>query len=134
MKKTVLIYHLAGEEEEALRKLAAQRKLRVVKVTPAGYEIRLSELAEREEDVPASPEGGEPFRERMMVFAGFEEGEFDLLLETLRDRKIGIGALKAVLTPTNARWTSRQLHAELQKEREAILQMRAARASRKPWQ
>ena len=72
----------------------------------------------------------EPLRERMMVFAGFPGDEFDSLLASLKAGKVGVGALKAVLTPTNAGWTSRELYRELVREREAFFRMRE---DRKPW-
>ena len=125
MEKTILIYHFSGEEESALLTLAARKGIRVIPVPPALYERRLSELPAAS-SAPAAG-GGEAFAARMMVFRGFEEGEFDLLLELLRRNKIGLGSLKAVMTPTNARWTSRELYRELEREREAFFKLRTSR-------
>ena len=125
MEKTILIYHFSGEEESTLLTLAARKGIRVIPVPPALYERRLSELPAAS-SAPAAG-GGEEFAARMMVFRGFEEGEFDLLLELLRRNKIGLGSLKAVMTPTNARWTSRELYREVEREREAFFKLRASR-------
>ncbi len=133
MKKTVLSYNLPAEEEAALRRLAGDG-VSVLSVPPGRFDVRLSALVKEdgEEKRAAFEEktAEEPFRERMMVFAGFSEEAFDAFLSSLRTGKVGTGALKAVLTPSNSRWTSRELYWELVKEREAFFRLRE---NRKPW-
>lgn len=132
MKKTVLIYRFPEEEKTALRKLAGTA-VDVIPVPPARYGVSIAELLPPKEEEAAA--GGEKdlegsIRERMMIFAGFEEDAFDAFLASLRENRIGSGALKAVLTPVNARWTSLELYGELFKEREAFFRMRGGQ---KPW-
>ncbi|MBR5742295.1 MAG: DUF3783 domain-containing protein [Clostridia bacterium] len=125
MVKTVLIYAFRGEEEEKLKKLASGKGVRLIDVPRDRYGEKIAELLAGRPS-PDRAGGGEDFPERMMVFAGFEEEEFDLFLKSLREEKIGSGALKAILTPVNAGWTSRELFRELGKEREAFFRMRGA--------
>ena len=130
MRKTVLIYNFPEGEEEKLRRLAGG-SARVLPVQPLHYGIPLSELLdENRKDRGKAERSKEVFGERMMVFGGFEEENFDGFLSALREAKIGIGALKAVLTPTNALWTSEDLYRELAKEREAFFRLREGQ---KPW-
>ena len=58
-----------------------------------------------------------------VVFCGLEEGQLDQLLAALRASGQAI-PLKAVLTPTNAQWDSRQLREELEREHRAMTQRR----------
>ena len=130
MRKTVLIYNFPEGEAAMLRRLAGDG-IRVLPVQPMHYGIPLSELlSENRKDRGKIEESKEDFGERMMVFGGFEEENFDGFLSALREAKIGIGALKAVLTPTNALWTSEDLYSELAKEREAVFRLRQGQ---KPW-
>ena len=127
MKKTVLSYNLPAEEEAALRRLAGDG-VSVLSVPPGRFDVRLSALVKEdgEEKRAAFEEktAEEPFRERMMVFAGFSEEAFDAFLSSLRTGKVGTGALKAVLTPYNAGWTPGRLCMELKKEQQSIASAR----------
>ena len=124
--KTVLVYAFRGEEREKLGKLASGKGVRLIGVTRDRYGEKIAELLAGRPSPDRAGGGEEDFPERMMVFAGFEEEEFDLFLRLLREEKLGSGALKAVLTPDNAGWTSRELFKELAKEREAFFRMRGA--------
>ena len=55
----------------------------------------------------------------MLVICLFSEKQMDDLLKTMRQTGADI-PLKAVLTPSNARWTAAVLQKELEKEREAF--------------
>ena len=52
----------------------------------------------------------------MLVFVDFSNGLLDRFLTALRRAKVPPIPLKAVLTPTNARWTSGKLREELSLE------------------
>ena len=130
MEKTILIFNFPAEEEKELRRLARD-DVRILPVPAGRFDVPLSGILEEGEAVGGSGKASEePLRERMMVFAGFPGDEFDSLLASLKAGKVGVGALKAVLTPTNAGWTSRELYRELVREREAFFRMRE---DRKPW-
>lgn len=71
-----------------------------------------------------SGEGGEgqgqaePLPEPVMIFCRMTEPQLDRILPALRKERIF--CLKAVLTPTNAGWSLRQLYEELCREREQM--------------
>ncbi len=58
--------------------------------------------------------------EAMMVFCDLGPGRLDQLLNTMRRTEFPPVLLKAVLTPTNRTWDSRQLWQELRREHEAM--------------
>ena len=61
-----------------------------------------------------------PFHEEMMVFCGLDPDQLDQFLTKYRQREISPIALKAVLTPYNARWTPGRLCVELKKEQHSL--------------
>lgn len=56
----------------------------------------------------------------MMVMCGFSGSRVDAFLQQMRRAGVPRIALKAMLTPTNCYWTSRELFRELQKEHEMM--------------
>ena len=52
----------------------------------------------------------------ILIFCDLSEKHLNRMLFELKSRKVKID-LKAILTPTNRRWTLRQLHGELNRER-----------------
>ena len=62
------------------------------------------------------------FSEALMVLHGFSGSRIDTLLSKLRKAGVGNIPYKAVLTPTNLRWTGPELCEELKKEHEAMQQ------------
>lgn len=90
-------------------------KLRVMEA--ADLDRSLSALAQGlPPDKSASP--GEDLEEPVLVFCHFSEKQLDRTLLSLR--RIQVFCLKAVLTPTNARWTLRALYGELCRERSQL--------------
>ena len=57
--------------------------------------------------------------EKLLLLADFSRAEMDHLLDGLRAKSVSI-PLKAVLTPTNRRWTVLELIEELRRERAAV--------------
>ena len=118
MKPPVLLtYNLRGERAAKIRMVAMRFRVRLREVERREYARPLAELVE------SGPEGdweGEAFDEEMLVMAHFPPALMQAFLQGLRRAGVRPGGLKAMLTPTNAQWDSRALHAELCKEREAI--------------
>ena len=118
MKPPVLLtYNLHGERAAKIRMAAMRFRVRLRAVERREYARPLAELVEN------GPEGdwaGEAFDEEMLVMAHFPSPLLQAFLQGLRRAGVRPVALKAVLTPTNAGWDSRALHAELCKEREAL--------------
>ena len=63
---------------------------------------------------------GSELGEEMLVMANFPTRLLDTFLQKYRRKKLAPIALKAVLTETNLRWDSLQLHEELKREHEAM--------------
>lgn len=118
MKPPVLLtYNLHGERAAKIRMAAMRFRVRLRAVEKREYARPLGELVEH------GPEGdweGDAFDEEMLVMAHFPPALMQAFLQGLRRAGVRPGGLKAMLTPTNAQWDSRALHAELCKEREAI--------------
>ena len=110
----VLIYNLNAEKAGALRVLCLKLGVRMRSVKAAEYAEPVGALAGVAEPTGAAF-AGEAFGDEMLVMVNFSEKLFNSLLQGLRTARIFI-PLKAVLTPTNARWDSIQLHAELAEE------------------
>ena len=56
----------------------------------------------------------------MLVFCGLGQALLNQVLEVIRVANLPPIPLKAVLTETNREWDTRQLYAELCREREAV--------------
>ena len=116
MDATVLAYGLDAAELKGLKAACARKSVRLRRVLPpdCGQSIgALCGVGRRREDV--SPGGALPGP--MLVFAHFREKQLDMFLSELRTARLGLGALKAVLTPTNAQWDAAALYAELAREK-----------------
>ena len=79
---------------------------------PIGY------LSGRPGFAPGTGEGSD-FDEEMLLLDGLSKRDFSALLDELRASGATV-ALKAIVTETNAGWTSSQLHAALKMEHEAL--------------
>lgn len=87
-------------------------KLRVADITDLGRP--LSSLAQGLRPMEA-PVPGEPLPEPVLIFCHFSDSQLDRALRSLR--RLEVFCLKAILTPSNAGWTLRELYGELEKER-----------------
>ncbi len=119
-KPSILCYGIDEREVSRLEKAAKCVGASVRKPLPAEYSLPIAAAAanlpvRRPYEGPLLPEG-------MLVFVSFPEGTLDLLLSELKKNGIGIGILKAILTPYNAVMTPFALYEELCRERKAFLQ------------
>lgn len=119
---TILMYNCSGEDFSKLRQIFAMLRLRMRVVEPDRYHIPLEDLVQGKGE---PGETGEPIPESMLVFCGLPQALFSQVLEVIRAAKLPPIPLKAVLTDANRSWDTRQLHAELLKEREAIAAQQA---------
>lgn len=79
-------------------------------------------IEEKEEtDLPA---------ERIILFSGFSSSALDALIRDLREASLGIGALKAVVTPHNCTWPFCDLITELAEERERFRERQEEKAAK----
>lgn len=114
---TILMYNCSGPEFSKLRQIFAMLRLRMRVVSPERYHIPLEELAHGKGE---PGEAAEPVPEPMLVFCYLPQALLNQVLEVIRVANLPPIPLKAVLTETNKTWDTKQLHAELLKEREAI--------------
>lgn len=115
---TVLCYNLGPEREARVRTLCLIQKLRLRPVSPAEYGEAVGALAGLFPTSGAS--AAEPFGEEMLVLCDFSEAALNGFLTGFRKAGLPPVSLKAVLTPTNAAWNSRQLYEELCREHAAM--------------
>ena len=88
-----------------------------------GSLLGLDGLSEPQEDAC------EPFTDEMLVMYGLSSGQFNALLSALRQNRVPV-ALKAVVTETNACWSSARLHRELNAEHAAMSGLRPRDAAK----
>ena len=83
---------------------------------PVGHLAGIEGLSPAEKAQEGSEE---TFREEMLVMCDLPSAVFSAFLTALRQNRCTV-ALKAVLTQTNAGWSSQRLHRELAAEHEAM--------------
>lgn len=117
------------ENTREIERLASNMKLRIVYADASLYDETLDAIASgkvqstatvatganeiaRTDNLNLSPDSGDS----IFIFCDLSEKHLNRMLFELKSRKVQID-LKAVLTPTNQKWTLRQLHAELEREK-----------------
>ncbi len=117
------------ENTREIERLASNMKLRIVYADASLYDETLDAIASgkvqstatvatganeiaRTDNLNLSPDSGDS----ILIFCDLSEKHLNRMLFQLKSRKVQID-LKAVLTPTNQKWTLRQLHAELEREK-----------------
>ena len=117
------------ENTREIERLASNMKLRIVYADASLYDETLDAIAfgkvqstataatganeiARTNNLNLSPDSGDS----ILIFCDLSEKHLNRMLFELKSRKVQID-LKAVLTPTNQKWTLRQLHAELEREK-----------------
>ena len=131
--KGVLLYNLSKEKLSKIRFLLFKLGLEGRVVSPEEFHLPVGALAGAEGLSPA-PEASEApqedFSEEMLVMCGLSSAQFSGFLNALRQNRCGV-SLKAVLTETNARWSSVELHRELRREHEALQKAKPTDAAKK---
>lgn len=117
----ILIYEWEKKKEKKLLDFCSTRGIRVKNVPSSLYGETLGALAEIS-GIKSNGKKDEQgaFGEEMMVFAGIDSERLDIFLKDYKKEGIEPVQLKAILTPYNIFWNSRQLYGELRKEREAF--------------
>lgn len=115
--ETVLMYNCSGPEWAKLRQIFLMLRVRIRPVEADQYGLTLAELLSRSGEKRGVEED---FSDPMLVFCGLSQGKLDQLLTAMGRSGLPRIALKAMLTPTNAGWTSQQLWTELRREHAAM--------------
>lgn len=119
MSASLLAYHFDEKELKALRALCRQKDVRLRAAKREDYFQPIGALCGREKRIEADPEAPE-LAGQILVFADFPEKQFSAFYTFLRNAKLGQGALKAMLTDTNAKWDAYTLLAQLTSEQAQI--------------
>ena len=122
--KGVLLYNISADKLKKIRVILLRLGLQGRVVMAEEFSLPVSQLAGLEAFSPAETaqeDAGEPFREEMLVMCDLPSPMFSAFLNALRQNRCPV-ALKAVLTETNAGWSSTRLHRELSAEHEAMKQ------------
>ena len=86
-----------------------------------GRRLKARQSAEGKKNVLIAPFTGSAPQESLMVFCGVNEKHFDKILFELRRKQIPVD-YKAVLTPSNRKWSVLMLMLELTKEKNSFRQ------------
>lgn len=113
------------ENTREIERLASNMKIQVVKADAAMYNETLDTIVNGKINYvnitssasisPAVTDNKLP-SDSILIFCDLSEKHLNRMLFELKSRKVQID-LKAILTPTNRRWTLRHLHDELKRER-----------------
>ena len=122
MKETILLFN-PPEKEKLLKIEMALFPLhvRLKKISPEQYNQPLGVLAGIKDMTPVEGvySGGE-LPGTLFVFSFLEGNRLDQALAALRRCGAGPFPYKAVLTPTNSRWTAPDCFEEIRREHEAM--------------
>ena len=114
----VLLYNLRDTDKRMKLKLCLYRLgLKCLDVAPEDFGHPLGYLLGLNGYGPSG--AGEGFEDEMLVMHGLSQAQFSALLDALRQQRVPV-ALKAVVTETNAAWSSSRLHRELAAEHAAM--------------
>ena len=130
--KGVLLYQLSREKLLKIKVILLRLGLAAREVRPEEYGLPLGVLAGVdgfEPDGTAETEGT-PFTGEMLVMCGLSSMQFSSFLNALRENRCSV-PLKAVLTETNAGWSSNRLHRELAAEHAALQKVKPKDAGKK---
>ena len=113
------------ENTREIERLASNMKIRVITADAAMYNEMLDNIVNGKISSvngsfsasisPLVTENKLP-ADSILIFCDLSEKQLNRMLFELKSRKVQID-LKAILTPTNRKWTLRQLHDELKRER-----------------
>ena len=119
--KGVLLYNISADKLKRIRVILLRLGLQGRVIRPEEFSLPVGQLAGIEGLSPAEAAleaAEETFREEMLVMCDLPSPVFSAFL---RQNRCPV-ALKAVLTETNAGWSSVRLHRELAAEHEAMKQ------------
>lgn len=110
MQETVLLYNIDKTEAgKAIISILEKLNVKVIIVkssdlmNPLGYILGIDDFERGTEALKIIPQ------DDMMVLAGFEEKQVDILLQIFQEANIPFIPLKAIVTQTNVNWTFMQL-------------------------
>ena len=115
----ILIYQV--KEKEAVKQLLAPMKIRLEEIKTTDLRQSIGDLAEGKKNVLTTPIRNRHRNGCFFVLYGVNEKHFDKILFELRRKQIPVD-YKAVLTPSNRKWSVLMLMLELTKEKNSFRQ------------
>lgn len=116
----IILYNVELETEEFIKKCAANMRIKTVVAAPDSYMETLESIASRNGAAKESVSGAEVAAPQsggsLMLMCGLSDKHMDRLLAKLRQSAVRLD-YKAVLTPTNAKWTLKRLMLEMEREK-----------------
>lgn len=113
------------ENTREIERLASNMKIRVIKADAAMYNEMLDSIVNGKissinsnfsASISPLVAADKLPSDSILIFCDLSEKHLNRMLFELKSRKVQID-FKAILTPTNRKWTLRQLHAELEREK-----------------
>lgn len=106
------------ENTREIERLASNMKIRIVHATAAMYDETLDSIVNGKATSSASIVSADSKlpKDSILIFCDLSDKHLNRMLFELKSRKVPVD-FKAILTPTNRKWTLRQLHSELERER-----------------
>lgn len=126
----VLLYNIGKEKLRKIKFVLFKLGLAAREVSPAEFGHPIGYLAGLEDFKPAEDAEIANFSGEMLVMCGLSSPQFNTFLNALRQNRVPV-ALKAVLTETNAGWSSVRLHRELAAEHAALQKVTPKDAAKK---
>ena len=111
-------------DTDKIRRLVLPMNIQVETVSPVSFDKTLETLASSKQKETPAPIGTDAsvFKDSLLIFCDVPEKKFDKILFKLRQSKIFVD-YKAILTPTNSKWTVKRLMLELERERASFISM-----------
>ena len=122
----VLLYNIGGEKLRKIRTALLRLGLSGRTVSSEEYGHPIGFLAGLEGFGPSEDCGVEDFTGEMMLMSGLSSRQFSTLLDTLRASRCTV-TLKAVVTESNALWSSFELYRALKTEHDTMREYIEAR-------
>lgn len=121
---SIFLYNIKDAEKlNRIRAVALRRGVRLRAVNYEEYGHPLGWLCGREGFAPAESYTAADFTDEMLVLEGLSGRALSELLDALRTARAQV-ALKAVVTDTNAAWSSAALHAAVLEEHNTMQRLR----------
>ena len=106
------------ENTQEIKQIAAALKIKTAEIGTEFFRETIGALEKGDVKQPKEAFTGTPPEGSLMVFCNVTEKHFDRVLAELRKKQIAV-SYKAVMTPTNKRWSVLRLYLELAREKKA---------------
>lgn len=117
----ILAFQVRETDLQKLKGISASMRIKLVVIDKVDFRQTVNDLLSQKKNPLVEPYNGQ-ITESMLLLHEFSDKRLDALLKALRREQVKVD-FKAVTTKTNIKWTVLQLFFEMEKERNAYLQM-----------